>query len=48
MRVSPKVRKVLTLFRLNQIHNAAFLKVNKATLEMLKLVEPYVAYGYVF
>jgi len=44
--VSPKVRKVLELFRLLQIHNAVFIKLNKATINMLKLVQPYVAYGY--
>merc|ERR1712130_252433 len=45
-RVSPKVRKVLQLFRLLQIHNAVFIKLNKATINMLKLVQPYIAYGY--
>lgn len=45
-RVSPKVRKVLQLFRLLQIHNAVFIKLNKATINMLKLIQPYIAYGY--
>eukprot|EP01084_Bolivina_argentea_P183238 316230_1 len=45
-RVSPKVRRVLQLFRLLQIHNAVFIKLNKATINMLKLVQPYIAYGY--
>lgn len=45
-RLSPKVRSVMRLLRLMQIHNGVFLKVNKATLNMLKLVEPYIAYGY--
>mmetsp|Transcript_21342 Transcript_21342/g.34311 ORF Transcript_21342/g.34311 Transcript_21342/m.34311 type:complete len:276 (-) Transcript_21342:202-1029(-) len=45
-RVSPKVRKVLHLFRLLQIHNAVFIRLNKATINMLKLIQPYVAYGY--
>merc|ERR1719277_2566536 len=45
-RMSPKVRKVLRLLRLRQLHNAVLIKVNKATIGMLKLVEPYVAYGY--
>jgi 60S ribosomal protein uL30 len=44
--VSPKVRKVLQLLRLRQIHSGIFLKLNKATVNMLRLVEPYVAYGY--
>jgi len=44
--VSPKVRKVMELLRLIQIHNAVFIKLNKATINMLKLVQPYIAYGY--
>ncbi|EDQ84333.1 uncharacterized protein MONBRDRAFT_12901 [Monosiga brevicollis MX1] len=44
--VSPKVRKVLQLFRLLQINNAVFVRVNKATINMLRIIEPYVAYGY--
>jgi len=42
----PKPRKVLQLLRLRQIHNAVFIKLNKASINMLRLVEPYVAYGY--
>jgi large subunit ribosomal protein L7e len=45
-RLSPKVRKVMELLRLLQIHNAVFIKLNKATINMLKLVQPYIAYGY--
>jgi len=44
--VSPKVRKILQLLRLRQIHNAVFIKLNAATIKMLRLVEPYIAYGY--
>jgi len=44
-RVSPKVRKILQLLRLRQVHNAVFVKVNKATMTMLRFVEPYVTYG---
>jgi len=43
--VAPNVRKILQLLRLRQIHNGVFVKVNKATLTMLKLVEPYITYG---
>lgn len=32
---------------LQQIFNGVFLKVNKATMNMLHRVEPYVTYGYV-
>jgi len=42
----PKPRKILQLLRLRQINNACFVKANKATLNMLKLIEPYVTYGY--
>jgi ribosomal protein L30/L7E len=45
--ISPKPRKVLQLFRLRQINNGVFIKVNKATMHMLRLIEPYVTYGYV-
>ena len=44
--VSPKVKKTLQLLRLRQIHNAVFVRMNKATKEMLRIVEPYIAYGY--
>lgn len=44
--VPPKQRKILQLLRLRQINNGVFLKINKATLNMLRLVEPYVTYGY--
>lgn len=46
MGVPPKQKKILRLLRLRQIHNGVFVKLNKATLNMLKAVEPYVAYGY--
>merc|ERR1711944_139010 len=44
--VSPKVRKVLQLFRLRQIHNAVFVRLNKATLQMLRMAEPMITWGY--
>ncbi|KAI8997304.1 ribosomal protein L30, ferredoxin-like fold domain-containing protein [Pilobolus umbonatus] len=44
--VAPKPRKVLQLLRLLQINNGVFIRVNKATTEMLQLIQPYVAYGY--
>jgi large subunit ribosomal protein L7e len=42
----PKTKKILQLLRLRQIHLGVFLKVNKATQEMIKRVEPYLAFGY--
>lgn len=44
--VSPKVKKILQLLRLRQIHNGVFIRVNGATIKMLRLVEPFIAYGY--
>ncbi|KAF2277117.1 60S ribosomal protein L7 [Westerdykella ornata] len=45
-KIDPKKRKTLQLLRLLQINNGVFIKVTKATTEMLKIVEPYIAYGY--
>jgi len=44
--VDPKTRKILQLLRLRQIFNGVFVRLNKATINMLRLVEPYIAYGY--
>merc|ERR1740123_1816235 len=43
--VAPKVKKVLQLFRLRQINNGVFIKLNKATTSMLRICEPYIAWG---
>jgi len=45
-KIDPKKRKTLQLLRLLQINNGVFIKITKATTEMLKIVEPYIAYGY--
>lgn len=44
--VSPKERTILQLFRLRQIHNAVFVRRNKATENLLRKIEPYISYGY--
>merc|ERR1712133_22334 len=44
--VSPKVKKALQFLRLRQINNGVFVKLNKSTLNMLRLVEPFIAWGY--
>lgn len=44
--LSPKPRKILQLLRLLQLNNGVFVRINGATTPMLKLVEPYVTYGY--
>jgi large subunit ribosomal protein L7e len=42
----PKTKKILQLLRLRQINNGVFMRVNKATIMMLRQVEPYITYGY--
>lgn len=44
--IDPRTKRILRLFRLRQINNTVFLRVNKATLNMLKHIDPYVTYGY--
>jgi len=43
--LAPKPKKILQLLRLRQINNGVFVRVTKATEQMLRLVEPYVTYG---
>jgi 60S ribosomal protein uL30 len=43
--VSPKVKKILRLLRLRQLHNGVFIKLTGATQRMLTLVDPWIAYG---
>ncbi|KAG5219993.1 60S ribosomal protein [Salix suchowensis] len=43
--IAPKPRKILQLLRLLQINNGVFVKVTRATQQMLRLVEPYITYG---
>jgi large subunit ribosomal protein L7e len=43
--VPPKPRKILQLLRLVQINSGVFVRLNNCTLQMLKLVEPYIAWG---
>ncbi|CCE82358.1 Piso0_002081 [Millerozyma farinosa CBS 7064] len=45
-KIPPKPRKVMQLLRLTQINAGVFVRVTKATSELLKLAEPYIAYGY--
>ena len=44
--IRPQVKKILRLLRLRQLNNGVFVKINKATLNMIKRVEPYVVFGY--
>ena len=36
----------MQLLRLRQLHNGVFVKLNRATINMIRMVEPYVTYGY--
>lgn len=44
--IHPRTKKILQLLRLRQINNGVFVRANKATMNMLRRVEPYVMYGY--
>ena len=45
-KINPKVKSILRLLRLRQMNNGVFMKVNTATWQMLRRVEPYVTYGF--
>ena len=42
----PKTRHIMQVLRLLQINNGVFMKVNKATMNNLVKVDPYIMYGY--
>merc|ERR1712110_1124270 len=42
----PKTKKILQIMRLRQMNLGVFMKISKASTEMLKRVEPYLSYGY--
>ncbi|KAM7320055.1 hypothetical protein ACRRTK_020498 [Alexandromys fortis] len=43
--VSLKMHKVLQLLCLRQIFDGTFVQLNKASINMLRIVEPYIAWG---
>lgn len=45
-KIKPKVKSILRLLRLRQLNNGVFMKVNTATWQMLRRVEPFVTYGF--
>lgn len=45
-KIAPKPRKVLQLLRLTQINAGVFVRLTKATAELLRIVEPWVTFGY--
>merc|ERR1712147_376534 len=44
--ISPKPKKVLQLMRLRQIGNAVFVRLNKASIQMLRMADPFITWGY--
>ena len=42
----PKPKKIMQLLRLRQLHNGVFVRLNRATINMIRMVEPYITYGY--
>jgi large subunit ribosomal protein L7e len=45
-KLNPKTIRILRLLRLRQIHNGTFVRINKASINLLRKVEPYITYGY--
>ena len=46
-KLNPKVTRILRLLRLRQLHNGVFVRLNKASINLLRRVEPYITYGYI-
>jgi large subunit ribosomal protein L7e len=44
--LSPKPKKTLQLLRLRQIGNCCFVRLNKASIQMLRICDPFIAWGY--
>merc|ERR1711990_534274 len=45
-KLAPKPKKILQLLRLRQLHNGVFVKLNKATWNMIRIIEPHITFGY--
>lgn len=45
-KLSPKQKKIMQLLRLRQLHNGTFVKLNRATWNMIRFVEPLITYGF--
>lgn len=44
--ISPKPKKVLQLLRLRQIGNTVFVRLNKSSIQMLRMADPFITWGY--
>ena len=45
-KLDPRTVRILRLLRLRQLHNGAFVRINKATVNLMRRVEPYITFGY--
>lgn len=45
--VTKRVKRVMELLRLRKNYTGVFVKLSPLSLKMLRIVEPYVAWGYV-
>merc|ERR1711937_994599 len=45
-KLAPKPKKILQLMRLRQLHNGVFVKLNKATWNIIRIIEPHITFGY--
>jgi len=44
--ISPKPKKVLKLLRLRQIGNTVFVRLNHSSIQMLRMADPFITWGY--
>ena len=44
--MNPRTIRILRILRLRQLHNGTFVRVNKASANLLRRVEPYITFGY--
>lgn len=42
----PQAKLILKAFRITQVYSGVFLMLNEATAELLRVIEPFVAFGY--
>jgi large subunit ribosomal protein L7e len=45
-KLNPRSVRILRLLRLRQLHNGTFVRVNKASVNLLRRVEPFITFGY--
>lgn len=45
-KIVPRARKILQAMRIFEINNGVFVRLNENTAELLRIIEPFVAFGY--